>query len=159
MAANTIDGKQDRHFGWETALSEYRLVESREKAKAESYFKGLWYGLSRTMLFRTTHKYWSINFYTFTGLSVACLVLAYVHMGRSVSFGIFATLVSVSAVHNLSVVGRLTGGSYSYEECFKRWTGVFEALDHDRATKNLGEATVPPPLEPSTPVPPPNSLD
>jgi hypothetical protein len=119
--------------GWETALGEYRRIEAQlsRSTKALNYACGLWYGLTRTVLFRTTHKYWSINWLTFALLSVASLVFAALDTAHAnpLVFFLFAGLVAGSAFHNLSVVGQLTRGAASYEACFKRWAGALEGLD------------------------------
>lgn len=143
------------HHGWETALGQYRRLEAEalKSTRARDYAWGLWYGVSRTLLFRTTHKYWSINWLTFALLSVTCLVLAQLdkaHANQS-AFLLFVFLAIVSALHNLSVVGQLTRGAASYEACFSRWQHVLTELDRSKQpTPSAGGK----PQQPNTPLEP-----
>jgi hypothetical protein len=136
LRTKELGRNQKAHHGWETALGEYRRIEAKQErpAKIVAYAWGLWYGLSRTLVFRTTHKYWSINWLTFAGLSATCLVLAQLDTAHwnSSALRISSWLVGISGFHNLSVVGRLTRGSASYEAAYVRWSQVFAELDDAR---------------------------
>jgi hypothetical protein len=147
MRKDTLGQPQAAHHGWETALGQYRKTEGElpKFKKLENYLWGLWYGITRTLCFRTTHKYWAINWLTFALLSVACLVLAQLdttHANKLV-FLFFVSLSVISAFHNLSVVGQLTAGGASYKACFSRWEDVLEELDQPRGPTHSGAVKPP----------------
>lgn len=134
MRKEVLEQPQPAHHGWETALGKYRQDEESipARTKVRNYFRGLGYGFTKTLIFNTTHKYWAINYATFALLTGTCLMLTWYDEDRLdlVVFAFFAGLAGITALHNLSVVGQLTAGAYSYKACFRRWHKVLRKLDH-----------------------------
>jgi hypothetical protein len=124
--------QQCAHHGWESALAAYRKESSDpEKNPTKDYADGLEIGLSKSLLFQTTHKYWSINWWTFALLSSTCLWLAWLDTARADQWTIwlFLAISVISALHNLCMAGQLTDGTSSYEECYERWGEILSQLD------------------------------
>jgi hypothetical protein len=72
---------------------------------------------------------WSINLWTFAGLSATSLWLAWLD-NRSVvttPWLVAAGVVAVSFIHNVSVAGQLTSGTYSYTCSRVRWIDAMES--------------------------------
>lgn len=118
------------HCGWENALSLFRTKEHEKSIpeRAKHYLLGLVYGFWYGLTFHTTHTYWSINWYTFFGLGLSALWLSRPASNDSLvsSWTIFLLLFCVTAIHNLSVLGRLVKGSYSFEHNFRFWQAILK---------------------------------
>jgi hypothetical protein len=125
--------------GWENALRQFRLDELNEPDLAEDYLKTA--GLIGTVqpdwrkFFdkRSRHRYWTICYCTFAGLSVSCLVFAVLaRSSGALSFRdgwlLFAgALVAGSSWVNFRQMFQLMFGRNSYTYCELRWKKVLNA--------------------------------
>lgn len=133
LLRDPMSGKgQGLTYGWELPLKEYRWVEAQESVaeKSANYLAGAGHGLWSLLMFTTSHKYWVINWYTFTVLSIVSLILA--GTDKSPAFHPVWWIALAGSVlvafHNLTVLGRLTKGSYSHDACSSRWERALERL-------------------------------
>lgn len=75
-------GSKYQYMGWEVALGLYR--EAREKARIKRHFlHKIWLrtvtvlkGFKAVVLFTTSHRYWSINWYTYFVITMVCWALS-----------------------------------------------------------------------------------
>ena len=119
------------HIGWENALSRFRDKEKKVPwlSKIGKYVRGIGQG-AISAPFLTTHKYWSINWWTFFGLGIASLRMGFTRPFSIISpWGLALVLFVISSIHNLSVLGRLTRGGYSYMGSHKMWKEVLCSLN------------------------------
>ena len=106
-----------KYMGWERSLYVFRedlkrlTPSERLRRLARGFRVALLYGLT----FRTTHRYWVINWYTFLGISLFCIVLSHSRTGHNGFWVVFLVLFCASSVFNLSVLGKLIGGANSYD--------------------------------------------
>ncbi len=150
------------YIGWENALAVFRLEQQPRSygRKLLDYLRGLWLGVRHGLTFKSTQRYWIINWYTFLVLGVACWMVA-TRSGMSINslearLSLVALLTSV--VHNLSVLGHLVYGDYSYTGVQETWRRVLQSkrahdylneLFRDRQAEDLPPNRA---LEPPAPV-------
>lgn len=146
-ALGVIDLESRSWMGWENGLARYRRVEAElpSRFRLTAYGRGLRDGIFKSLAFRTTQKYWSINLWTFTALSVASLWLAWLDNSSSTTrpWFVAAAVVAVSFIHNVSIAGRLTSGTYSYTCSRVRWLDALTA-DPPTGGKSLTAHCIPP---------------
>jgi hypothetical protein len=118
------------YIGWENSLFLFRKNQQKLKflKRLSHYLVGIWMGLIWSTTLLTTHKYWAINWYTFFGLGFTSLWLSSPSKDTllGIPWIIFLILFIISTIHNLSVLGRLTNGYYSYDENLERWKEVLK---------------------------------
>ncbi|MGD9401985.1 MAG: hypothetical protein PVF95_06930 [bacterium] len=108
---------RQEYIGWERALYLFRqdLQRLRPSDRLKRLGEGLKVGALHGLTFRTTHRYWVINWYTFLGISLYCIVLSHSRTGHNGYWVVFLVLFCASSLFNLSVLGRLIGGANSYD--------------------------------------------
>lgn len=154
-----------RYVGWEAALYYYRSPSGEKQVPARDrsrrWGRGFWLGLTRVLTFRTSHRYWSINYYTYTLLALVCWVLgSSFPSGLPLSLDLLSktslvllAVILTSCLYNLYLVGDLIGGSRSYNAHVKAWG---ECLRAGNAELVLGFAHEEPGEERSRQAPPPS---
>jgi hypothetical protein len=123
------DTSRYRYIGWETALHHYRSTSKENSLPDwfERFGQGLKFGLW-VLAFQTSHRYWSINYYTYASLSFICWGLGSgIFLGTSgyavslpVSLGLLLIIV-LSLIYNLYLAGDLIKGRRSYEAHTRAW--------------------------------------
>lgn len=106
--------------GWENALGRSR-IEFSTLGKMSKF--------RRIMFMRQPHGYWSLAYYTFTLLSLLCLVGAWriaFSDGRPIMFCLWilviaSILVIICIGRNLYLIWQLTVGESSYEANYQKW--------------------------------------
>lgn len=126
------------HQGWENALASSRNRQRAMHSRTHSYannsnhFKILWIAMSKALAFRSSHLYWTLNWYTFFGLSLICWILGTGILNNSsdisnlLSFKVaFPTMIIIfSSIYNLYLLGDLTDGKRSYESTYRTWKNL-----------------------------------
>jgi hypothetical protein len=130
-AFSISDGFGKLHFiGWENSLRLCREVQRSKRLweKIKGYFAGVLHGAVVLFPLRTTQRYWVINWLTFAALGTTCLLLSRPSCGEKweLAWQVLGVLFILSAIHNLSVLGRLVKGEYSYSHSFNLWKGVLQ---------------------------------
>jgi len=114
LLENIVLGKVDPpiYFGWENALGESR----------KQYLKGkiIDLRLFKILIFRTTHRYWTIIYYIFFFLSLVCLIGGWKESNLLI-ITFPGVLFVISSVWNARILWALIFGKYSYEENAKKW--------------------------------------
>lgn len=127
-----------RYIGWEAALHYYRKNSEEKPVRFGEWIRrwgrGLWFGLW-VLAFRTSHRYWSINFYTYAALSLICWGLgsgfllggpSYAALFTRASSGLLL-VIAISFVYNLYLAGDLIKGTRSYRAHAKAWAKFLRA--------------------------------
>jgi len=133
-----------RYIGWEAALYYYRSTQVRPSAKdrLKRIGLGLWFGFSRVLTFQTSHRYWSINYCTYSFLAFICWILGSVVLSGGTTVAELLTkrswfplvVIIISCGYNLYVAGDLIKGGRSYNAHVKAWD---TALRTENAKKVL----------------------
>jgi len=141
------------HIGWENALREFRSY-SKNKLNETKNNKSWSENFLKIVFLRTTHKYWVITFYTFTSLSLLCIVISLVYSGffrsiREMGFSLnllrqqyfpiyfVILLFLLSVIANFQTMWRLIYGSKSYDSNEQNWLQILKNFKNDmkNATK------------------------
>jgi len=130
------------HKGYENSLSEYRSQEKkiwREIGSERIPFKPSILGM---LILKTRHRFWMINWYTFTLLSFLCCSTSYTILTdkvtklalplgiqiiapeRSLWSGTAFVLVILCAIYTFRMIISLTRGQNSYNGCTRIWEKV-----------------------------------
>lgn len=118
-------------IGWENALAVFRLAQQPRsfKRKWEDFFRGVWLGIRHGLTFNPTQRYWIVTWYTFMLLGTACLGVAFRSglPANSLEAWVTGIALLLSVIHNLSVLGHLLCGDYSYQRVEEIWRGVLRS--------------------------------
>ena len=116
------------YVGWENSLRRFRERQDEEGfwRKVGNHLLGIWRGLPALIPFLTTHRYWVINWYAFFVLGFLCIFLSRPSTGVGLSslWFWFMVLFAVSSVHNLSILGNLVDGTYTYRNNERVWRNI-----------------------------------
>jgi hypothetical protein len=124
------------YIGWENSLDLRRKIEQNEKTRFS--FKNLKIGVKKGLMFQCTHKYWTICWLTFAGLTATTLFLSYPGEFFILSFWNLSLLISaLSLFYNLGVLGALIDGSKSYEKNHEKWKAILRTKDAADVLKEM----------------------
>ena len=116
------------YIGWENSLALCRELQRSKKlgGKTRAYARGAFEGLCVLIPLRTTQRYWVISWLTFFSLCLTSILLGAPAVTKSFDRLWFslAIFVALSVIHNLSVLGRLIAGEYSYVKNYLLWKRV-----------------------------------
>jgi len=130
-----------KYVGWENALALFREKQQDEKksigriAQFKSHLKDFRTGCIQLLTFRATHRYWTINWYTFFALSVLCWALGSglgnvqnftAQLFLSLSLWLSGILILCSVLYTLYIVGSLNHGLYSYNRNESLWRELLQ---------------------------------
>jgi hypothetical protein len=129
------------YVGWENALAVFRLEQQPRlrKQKLADYRRGISLGFRHGLTFKSTQRYWIINWYTFLLLGVACWIVAWRSGMSAFSFEglVAAAALILSTIHNLSVLGHLVKGDYSYDGVQEIWRRVLQSSRAHQYLENI----------------------
>jgi hypothetical protein len=112
------------HIGFENALLQYRQEDNDRPNWPDQRWPA---GFFKTMSFRVRHRYWIVNWYTFAVLSFLCCITAAVHVRSPLEILIVliaASLVIISAIATIQIIGLITIGKYSYKANKEFWQSI-----------------------------------
>jgi len=128
------------YIGWENALDKFRIERDKIQKGKPLYkkladkFLNILAGCRILITFKTTHRYWIINWYTFFGIAVLCWTLGndIVTCSNSLSciysikfFGP-GFLILFSTLFNLYLLGNLTDGKFSLRSSYIFWESILK---------------------------------
>lgn len=121
------------YLGWENSLNLFRKKQHDVKIRERivHFSKGIMIGLTRGLLFRTTQRYWVINWLTFLCLGLTSFYLGFPESNilKSPMWYVLALIFIISFLHNLSVLGKLIDGQNSYSNNFSVWKEILKSID------------------------------
>ncbi|MEA2604820.1 MAG: hypothetical protein QOF89_5812 [Acidobacteriota bacterium] len=130
-----------QYIGWETSISVFRKNQVKTSSISRLPLKlyGFLMGIRRLIFFRTTHRYWILNWYTFSGSAALCLWLSYPHRGQAMFliWRISLVLCVAALIETLVVLGNLTDGIYSYAHVRNLWLEILKSRGASEALKEL----------------------
>lgn len=130
--------------GYENALGKFRIKEAEAWQAIHQDLRSVRPSLWTVIFLKTRHRFWMINWYTFTALSLICCSGAYNLLSRNcvdlfLPFGVHIlapertmwagsafVLVAICSTYTLWLIFSLTHGGLSYRACAMKWEYILK---------------------------------
>jgi hypothetical protein len=123
-----------KYVGWETALSYFRTHEKRlKKIYGPKYSTACIIALTfRLFSLRHSHKYWMLNFYTFSILSIAIILISFQNAKGNGFSSLYSKIIIglfvYTFISTITTVFSLVFGTNSYRVNEQVWKHLPELL-------------------------------
>lgn len=120
-----------RFLGWENAVHRFRRGEASVpglRTRLKVYWSGVWNGLQEFSSIRSAHRYWTLCWITFAGLTSASLWLGASSTSTRL-FTVSTTIGGTIALLTFLLLLQLVGGNYSYVAAVKKWEHYLSQSD------------------------------
>jgi hypothetical protein len=113
-----IDRSQNlKYKGWENSVQEFR--DNAHQVSRKYGFSKKLLETVKALVFKSPHKYWIINWFTFCGLSSISVIMSH---PKTDLLWYAALIISIACAFNTaSILGNLCGGKYSFKNNFEIW--------------------------------------
>lgn len=140
------------YIGYENALAEFRSREKKAWRAIRKNVRSVRSSIWTVIFLRTRHRFWMINWYTFTVLSLICCSGAYNLLSNKpvdlfLPFGVILSapeqtmwagpafiLVAICSAYTLWLIYSLTHGGLSYRACAMKWDHILEFREGGKPT-------------------------
>jgi len=126
------------YIGWENALSLFRSRNLPKPGFGEllkrffKYLTDILKAIPLLFSFKSAHRYWSLNWLTFFGVSTFCWSLGFffARPGNVSLLILFGILLFISSLHNLYLLKNLINGKFSYNSNEETWKNILKKEGH-----------------------------
>jgi hypothetical protein len=126
-----INENKYNYYGWEKSLEIFRLNQETGNLIWPEYEKNrTWKNMFSIIFFRTTHRYWVLNYYVYFGLSLVSLSMYFKTASELFTMaGILGiSFVLLSALWNFRMTWHLIYGKYSYRANTYFWDRILRHI-------------------------------